>query len=666
MGRAGYRRTILTACIVSPCLGLTYAQENPKRTTMLTGRYSQKFLVERMLPRDAWRPFPPASDRHAWDKLQEHDLNRNRRAYVVEQAEALLGKPWSALPATLYMEYVRNGNRSRYQKPYFERRAKLSTLVMAECMEYRGRFLDEIANGIWAICEESTWCIPAHAARKRGDTLHRLDRETIDLFACETGMSLAQTQYLLRTELDGVSPTLCERIRREVGRRILDVYEAGDESGRRPGWTSGYNNWAPWCASNVLGAAMYLEEDRARLARMAFSLMAVVDRFIDRYGEDGGCNEGPGYWNEAGGALLVLLELLHSRTNGAVDIYGEPKIAAMGRYITFAHLDGPYFANFADADAKSSPHPAKMYRYGERVGDEALQNLGLLAMRGWRADGPVDPPLRLSGVSRAVLSPLMEIFWIPPAAVPRLLPRKLEVWLPDLQVLYARESQHPTTGLVLAAKAGHNAESHNHNDVGHFMLYLDGQPGIIDIGRESYTRQTFSSRRYELLFTRGLGHNAPVVNGVEQAPGRQYRATEVRYQKREEGVTLSLNLEAAYPKKAGLLSLKRVIEFQRGDGPHLSVRDTYQVREAPATFLIPMFTARAVKPAGPGRLAVACAPRRLLVEYEPAAMTATVTPIPVEDAGLARSWDDPIYRIAFTLTSQERAGSYSFRFRAGK
>lgn len=661
-----FSTTPMTCFLTVLAAGAGSGQEGKQRpdVNLLTSRYSQEFILQRMMPRDAWEPFPRAADREAWDALQKHPLGRKRKAYLTSRAGAMLGQPWPSLPATLYMEFVRVGNRSRYQAPYFQRRENLATLVLAECMEHEGRFLDEIADGIWAICEESTWCIPAHAVRHRGDALPRPDVHSLDLFACETGMSLAGTHYLLRQELDSHSPALCQRIRLEVARRIIDPYAAGDDFGSS-GWTRGYNNWAPWCASNVMGAAMLLEEDPKRLAGVVFRLMQVVDRFINRYGDDGGCDEGPSYWNEAAGAMLTFLELLHSRTGGAVDPYDHPKIAAMGRFITRAHIAGPWFANFADADPQPGLHPGKVYRFGARVGSDELKNLALLSMRGWKAGGPVDPPVRLSGVTRPVLGPLMELFWVPADGKPGRLGKEDHAWLPDLQVLFARESTDSDEGLVLAAKGGHNAESHNHNDVGHFILFLDGQPGIIDLGRETYTRQTFSSRRYELWFTRGSGHNVPLVNGLEQQPGSQYRATEVRFEERGPGAHLGLNLERAYPEKAGIESLRREFEFRRGADAHVTVRDTFELTGGPVKIVVPMFAALEAAEIRPGRLSIACRPRPLVLEYDPETLKVAVEVVPIEDENLREGWGERIYRVAFTYEGPGPAGSYAFRFHPG-
>ena len=656
-------RVVVWAAVLFLSVATARAAEDPT-PRLLTSQHDREFLAANLLDRQAWRPFPPASDRKAWDALLAAPLNQARRDWLVGRAESLLGQPWPALPATLYMEYARQGNRTHYQIPYFQRRENLATLVLAECLEYRGRFLDEIVNGVWAICEESTWCVPAHATRRARDTLHRLDVEGLDLFACETGASLAQTLYLLQKELDRVSPTVGERIRREVGRRILDPYAAGDRFGAS-GWIAGGNNWAPWCSSNILVAALCLEEDRQRLAAVVFRLMRVVDRFIDRYGEDGGCNEGPSYWDEAGGAMLVFLELLHSRTGGKIDIFGHPKIAAMGRYIASAQLDGPWFANFADADTKPRLTLGKIYRFGERTGCEALKNLALLSMRQGQLAGPIDPPLRVNGVVCSLLGPLMEMFWIPPDAQPAALDRPLTVWLPDLQVLFARQSPRPGQGLVLAAKGGHNAESHNHNDLGHFILLLDGQPGIIDLGREEYTQQTFGKQRYELLFTRGLGHNGPVIDGTEQRAGREFRATQVEFQEQGPTLCLGMNLEQAYPKTSGLRALRREFLFDRRT-ESVEVRDRVERAQEPAKVAIHLYAAQPVKQLAPGALSIGCTPRPLLLDYDSDRWDAAVEVVPLQDRRLQEAWGERLYHIRIESKAAEAAAISNLRFRPGK
>ena len=142
-------------------------------------------------------PCPPAADRECWEKLPE-DL----KARLIRNGEAYLHYEYPALTAVDFMEFTRSGNRSRYQDRLFARRTALDSLVLAECAEHRGRFLDDIINGLYLICEENAWQLRAHNSYIR-DTpqfpLPDVTRPVIDLFAAETASVLAVAEYLLRS-----------------------------------------------------------------------------------------------------------------------------------------------------------------------------------------------------------------------------------------------------------------------------------------------------------------------------------------------------------------------------------------------------------------------------------------------------------------------------------
>jgi len=630
---------------------------------MLQQTCPQNRLRAVLVPRDAWRPFPPASDRAAWAELGQHPLNQRRKAYLVGRAESLLGRPWPALPATLYMDYIRTGDRARFQSAFFARRQRLAALVLAECIEHQGRFIDEIINGLWAISEEATWCVSAHAHRQpiddhRVDPLPRQDVESVDLFACETAMALAEAAYLLADELDAVSPAVCERVRRQVMARVIEPVEKRNDFW----WLGGRNNWTPWCSFNTLGAAMYVLDDPERLAALTWKLMGAVDRFIAGYGADGGCDEGPGYWGVAAGAMLVFLELLHSRTNGAVDVYDEPLIANMGLYLCRVHLDGPWFTNFADASARCAVRRAITFRYGERVGSDEMKNMALLGSRGWAPDAQVEPPLA-TGFGGDLTYMLREMFWMPPDARPESRPKALDTWLPDLQVMIARQTTQPGAGLVLAAKAGHNGENHNHNDVGQFILLLDSQPIVVDVGVESYTRKTFSDERYDIWCIRSSAHNVPLVNGWEQAVGREHAAADVTYRDDGASRTLSMELAAAYPNDAGIVSLRREIVFSRTEPAAAAITDSYELAGGPVDITLPLFIPTDIDATEPGRIVLGAGARKLVLEYDPGVLSIENGSVEIMDGGLRTVWGKRLARLQVRHRSDGSTGSYRLTFR---
>ena len=155
--------------------------------------YEQNHLSAngKLIPFAEFKPFAGTS----------FDKNNICAPHVIPQAEKLLDQPVTECPASVYMEYYRNGNRSRYEKLYFARRSAMMQLLMAELTEKKGRFTDKLIDYIWAICEESTWVIPAHNTACHGNPKNCLpdafnqnendDVRYVDLFAAATAGMLS-------------------------------------------------------------------------------------------------------------------------------------------------------------------------------------------------------------------------------------------------------------------------------------------------------------------------------------------------------------------------------------------------------------------------------------------------------------------------------------------
>ncbi len=501
-GSTSSATSLLLALLLAPP---AHAQQ-PRN--LLTGRYGPEEVGAFILPAGEWHPFPKAGDTAGWAAVPEPV----RRAHVA-RAEELLGCEWPALPAAVFMEYARTGNRTNFQNLQNRRRVQLAELVLGECIEGRGRFLDDIMNGVWTICEETYWGVPAHMSlQRRGPGLPDVTEPTVDLFAAETGMLLAWTHYLVGDELTKISPLITERITEEVERRIISVCLERDDF-----WWMGFggrtvNNWNPWVCSNWLTCVLLLESDPERRTASIHKIMQCLDHFLNPYPADGGCDEGPGYWSRAGGSLFDCLELLHSVSAGRIDIFAEPLIGEIGRYITRVYIHDQWFINFADAAARLNPEAALIYRYGRCIGDGTMTGFGaLLARRQGLGTSAVRGG---NGVLARVLPTLFVLIELTAVEPREPLPR--DVWMAELEVMSARSTEGSAEGLYLAAKGGHNNESHNHNDVGNFIVYLDGEPLLIDVGVETYTAQTFSSRRYEIWTMQSAWHNLPTHAGRQR------------------------------------------------------------------------------------------------------------------------------------------------------
>lgn len=635
-----------------------FAQEKPR--SYLTNAYSQSEIESLIIARESWRPFPRAGET-GWGRVPV----LVREAHI-KAAEAYLGKPWQPLPASVFLEYVRTGNRSNFQDLSFGRRQRLATLVLAEAMENKGRFLDEIVNGVWFISEESYWGVPAHLRlQEAGFGLPDVDEPTVDLFAAETASLMAWTDYLVGERLDSISPLIRERIRSEVDRRILtpnlereDFWWMGFSGGR-------VNNWNPWVNSNWLTAVLLLETDEARRNAAIYKIMRSLDLFIDSYPSDGGCDEGPGYWGRAAGSLFDTLELLHMATDGGIDIFDKRLIGEMGKYIYRSYIAGSYFINFADAGARINPHPALVYRYGKQVNDDTMTGFGaFLAHKSGYGKGFISGSFGALNRQLPALFVVEELRNTEPVE-----PLIQEFWLPDTQVMAVRDQEHSREGFYVAMKGGHNDESHNHNDIGNFILYHNGFPVIIDVGAAAYTAATFSSKRYSIWNMQSAYHNTPTINGVMQEAGREFRARRSEFDTKRRHATFQLEIDEAYPEAAKVKSWVRTLSTRREHD--IEVRDRYELDTWLSPSKIHFMTPRSVDTSRRGVIVLESAglegllaPVNVELHYDSERVDVEIEQIDLEDPKLTKGWGPVLYRISLVIKSTELQGEVVVRIKA--
>jgi hypothetical protein len=515
------------------------------------------------------------------NQKRDFQITEENKAEIISEAEGLIGKQYPVLPANEYMMYQRDGNRKIFEDKYFERRNDLLLLATAEYAERKGRFTDSIIDLLWMIMEESTWVVPAHnrSLVNATDPLPRVwqgERDYIDLFAASTGATLAAVYYLCRDILDKETPILCERLLSELDMRIVSPF-LSKLSGATIQWWTGergrpVNNWCPWIVSNVLTVCALAVENMRKREAIVTSALPMLDRFINGYKSDGGCDEGPSYWGVAGGALFEACSLLYDLTNGYIDISDETLYRRIGEYAALAYITENRSANFADCPADVIPDALLVYHFGISADSEIMKNYGqaLLAQRlADQAKKDIPHKMKSKSVSSIPYRYLRNLSTVTPAPTPLALPQK--TWFDGIMLAITRENQTCGDGLYLAFKGGHNAESHNHNDVGSIIVFSDNKPIFLDAGCGTYTKRTFSNERYTIWSMTSDGHNLPSFNGVSQKPIWQARASDPIYC--EDSGKLTLNLTNAYPAEAGLKEYRRSAVLENGA---VTVTDTVE------------------------------------------------------------------------------------------
>lgn len=622
-------------------------------TSLLQDRFTRDRLEAALPLPGSWQPYPSVADRAAWEALSEAE-----RLRLVASGERFLGAGWPELKASVFLEFARTGNRTHFEDPHFARRGMLESLVLAECAEGAGRFLDDITNGIWAICEESFWGVNAHSfsprfARGLPDTAFPV----VDLFAAETGALLAWTHALLAPAYRDSLPVVLDRVEREIAARILTPYLTVDDWGwlglHRRADERAPNNWNPWIHSNVIATALLIEPDRERQVAIIARAITGLDAFLDGYHEDGGCDEGTSYWGRAGASLFECLEWLRLASGGQLDAFDLPLIREIGRYIYRAHISADWYVNFADGPGRTEPDANLLYRYGSRIGDEAL-----VAQSAEAARHTVDLPWKRESIGRA----LPKLFDPMPEAVKALPPPLIRhAWLPGIQVLTARERAGTPDGLFLAAKGGHNAESHNHNDIGTFIIALDGVPQVVDVGVETYSKKTFSADRYDIWTMQSGYHNLPTIDGIEQRAGQEFAPRDARCTLSEAADDLSLDLAGAYPEEAGIDRWTRTLRLERGGRAEIILTDEWALDHDPTDLRLSLML-RAQPVAADGAYLVAGARRPLRIAFDPSELDVlAIERIDIADARLAPVWGGALYRMVLGAAPQ-RTGRWEVRF----
>ncbi len=204
---------IVTSILCFFMLSTARSQSPPHN---LLTKFSEQDIANSLIPLAKWHPF--AQTVKEWQEVLPDTIYKK----IIKQAEGFASKPFESLPASLMLEYVRTGNRSNYEAVSFQKRERLFALALAESVEQKGRFINAITDGVWSICEESFWGIPAHLGLQNAGTgLADVEDPVVDLFAAETAATLALVVYLTAgNELDTLLPLLRKRIDHEVNRRV--------------------------------------------------------------------------------------------------------------------------------------------------------------------------------------------------------------------------------------------------------------------------------------------------------------------------------------------------------------------------------------------------------------------------------------------------------------
>ena len=531
---------------------LAFSQTPANGRTYQAPAKAQIDAIARQLPDSPYSPAPSIADREFWGKLANPEL--------IEKAEEIAKAPIALVTDELYLEYSKEGTRKHFTAVRRERRNSLKTLVLAECVEDQGRFIGKIGEYIDSYLPMRSWTDPAHDKPLK---IFNGEVVGVDLFAAENGMVVSAAYSLLGDRLDG---KMREGIRREIKRRITDPYLAAGltatpEKAYSFWWMLRDNNWNAVCNAGVLYSTLVMAESKQVRAEAVACALNSLPFYLDGFSDDGYCPEGMGYWEFGFGNYMLLGEVFKSHSAGKIDLFNDSKVRKIARFAGDFELAGNHYPSYSDA--KIADVPSLYSRCA------LARNFGIPFRENGTQWG--------SGHLPQVLLNLVSGKGAPASGDPALKPRS---WFDMAHVLVCRPETEEQS-FFASIKAGNNGESHNHNDVGSYVVLLGGMYPCIDPGPEYYTARTFSKDRYVSDMINSWGHPVPIVGGQLQKTGREREGKVLDHSFTPEKDTIRIGLAPAYDVPT-LGKLERVFEFNRKDNT-VAVSDSVEFSQ-PETF----------------------------------------------------------------------------------
>ncbi|NUN95420.1 MAG: heparinase II/III family protein [Candidatus Omnitrophica bacterium] len=584
--------------------------------------WTEQQVAEAIGASAAFHPYPAWSERARWDAFRERTELREVLDAAVERARKLRDETFPALPATAYLDYQRTGRRTAFQSLQRRREDFLHAFALAECALGTGEFLDPLLDVIWAFCEESDWCMPAH-------TKGLLDpnEPPVDLRSTRVGFHLALIDRVLG---EALPPELRRRLRHELDRRLFEPYLTRDF-----GWLRATHNWNSVCNGNILKAALLEVEDSTRIAKIIVHAQNALCLYLTGFDQDGGTAEGISYWNYGFSHYITAAHLLNLYSDGRLNLLAPARVREIAQFPVRIELSPGKYPSFSDGGEARGFSPGWVLHAAD-----ALDLPTLRAFVGARNEFAQPPNELDSFLEVALLAP-------PASASDRFVPEPFN-YLRGIDWMISRANPDNPDGLVLAVQGGNNGENHNHNDVGTPIVHYRGESLVVDLGAPIYDRGFFSPQRYTYLVARSLGHSVPLVNGFEQFAGKTAASiTQITHTKEVD--TFHADITSAYPPGAGLARLIRTVALHRDQGEGwIELHDTAAFNVSSATFESALITYAEADTRPAGAVLLKGEDGGLRVEYNPEQFTAEVTEFDAAEAKLPTAKENPtIRRIAF-------------------
>jgi Heparinase II/III-like protein/Domain of unknown function (DUF4962) len=310
-----------------------------------------------------------------------------------------------------------------------------------------------------------------------------------------------------------LTPEERRQLREGVERRGLSAYFQSAKSAKLPFFFTAHHNWNPVCNGGAAVLALALEGESELAAPVLKIAVPAMDHFWDHLAEDGGWDEGTGYWLYGFRYAFIAAEAL--RRAGKPGGAERFQLAGAKRTGYFPIVFNPGLkltASFGDSNGRAND--AIFYLLARAYHDPAFI---------WFQDRAPLPAIDRGAWPQEALT----LLWRPVGEA--WLPEGPRDFKPQLDPVYVFPSigwgmmtpHQPDPPYFLAFKNGSLAANHTHLDLNHISIAYGDTMLAVELGSRPYPADYFSPQRNSYYEITTAGHNTVLIGGKGQVPGKQ-------------------------------------------------------------------------------------------------------------------------------------------------
>jgi hypothetical protein len=291
-------------------------------------------------------------------------------------------------------------------------------------------------------------------------------------------------------------------------------------------WSKARMNWGQVCAGGLtMGALAVADEEPAVARRMLALTLKSIPLAMSAFAPDGGCPEGPGYWNYATDYNVYFLSALQTALGTDFDYLQEPGFSQTAEYPIY--MTGPTgrFFNFADCTESSEAAP-QMFWLARAFGRPQWANWQIQHF-GQKMD-------------------IFDLIWYDRVR-PNQNPMPLDRFFRGVNVVAMRSDWTDRNAWYVGFKGGDDSANHAHLDLGTFVLDALGRRWAMELGPDDYNLPGyFGAQRWTYYRLRTEGQNTLTMDGENQP--LKSAALIIEFAAHPDWASAIADLSAAYPR----------------------------------------------------------------------------------------------------------------------